>query len=32
MAYMIHTGDIVDDNPSYGQSAIAEWEIATKAF
>lgn len=32
MAYMVHTGDIVDDNPSYGASAIAEWEIATKSF
>ena len=32
MAYLIHTGDIVDNNPSYKDKAIAEWENATKAF
>lgn len=32
MAYMVHTGDIIDNNPSYKEDAIAEWEIATKAF
>ena len=32
MAYMIHTGDVVDDNPDYGASAIAQFENATKAF
>ncbi len=32
MAYLIHTGDIVDNNPSYKEKAIAEWENATKAF
>lgn len=31
-AYLVHTGDIVDNNPDYGEDAIAEWEIATKAF
>ena len=32
MSYMVHTGDIVDDSPDYGASAVAEWELATKAF
>ena len=32
MSYMIHTGDIVDNNPDYGDAAIAEWENATVAF
>ena len=32
MAYLIHTGDIVDNNPSYKDGAIAEWKNATKAF
>lgn len=32
MSYLVHTGDIVDNPPSYKESAIAEWEKATVAF
>lgn len=32
MSYMVHTGDIVDNSPDYGAGAVAEWELATKAF
>lgn len=29
--YMIHTGDLVDDNPKYPDAARKEWNIASKA-
>ena len=32
ISYYVHTGDIVDDNPSYGDAAVKEWENATDAF
>ena len=31
-AYFIHTGDIVDDAPSYGESAVKQWELSSEAF
>ena len=32
MSYLVHTGDIVDNNPAYLQKAEAEWRNATTAF
>ena len=32
IGYFVHTGDIVDDNPSYGSSAVEQWILSSKAF
>ena len=32
IGYFIHTGDIVDDAPSYGDSAVQQWILSSKAF